>query len=224
MRNVPFDSHKTADPLLRPPLFRHRSSEDKMRAQVRRRLMSNRQERYSDRGVRIIRGYATSAPRLSDRHECADGTLGAAGDQRRCALGPVASDGWALRQVRGRCGHSAVEGRCDGQLDVRRHRLAEQCRAAGLLSSVHGFVYCDIEVPITQLALYVPVGRIHAVAIPNWLTVAALAALPLARATTYLYRRRKKVSGVCRACGYDLRATPGRCPECGAVAAPEALA
>ena len=51
------------------------------------------------------------------------------------------------------------------------------------------------------------------VVVPQWLVALIFASLPAAR----LYRRprAKRPPGVCRACGYDLRATPGRCPECG---------
>jgi hypothetical protein len=55
------------------------------------------------------------------------------------------------------------------------------------------------------------------ITVPFWAIVFATCALPAA----WLRRkwRRRGASGLCARCGYDLRATPGRCPECGAVPA-----
>jgi hypothetical protein len=48
---------------------------------------------------------------------------------------------------------------------------------------------------------------------PAWLPGALLLVIPTRRALA----RRKTRPGLCPTCGYDLRATPQRCPECGIV-------
>jgi len=54
---------------------------------------------------------------------------------------------------------------------------------------------------------------------PTWFVVGVLM-LPAATQVALLVRRRRRRSmSICTTCGYDLRATPERCPECGTVKA-----
>lgn len=60
--------------------------------------------------------------------------------------------------------------------------------------------------------------RDRSLVIPYWLAFVVFGAAPLGGIARRLCRRTAP-SGVCRSCGYDLRATPARCPECGTVPA-----
>ena len=58
---------------------------------------------------------------------------------------------------------------------------------------------------------------------PHWAVAALLAAGPLWRFTATRRRReldRRRRRGLCLVCGYDVRASPGECPECGTTSAP----
>ena len=57
------------------------------------------------------------------------------------------------------------------------------------------------------------------VALPYWALLLLSAAAPVARGVVWYRGRRRRRVGLCPSCGYDLRATPDRCPECGTKAA-----
>lgn len=80
-----------------------------------------------------------------------------------------------------------------------------------------GFQFVSDAVPLSGTSLLMVVGIIA----PSWFVVGITAVPP---GLAYLVWRRwrrtelRRERGQCVRCGYDLRGTPERCPECGAVA------
>ncbi len=71
------------------------------------------------------------------------------------------------------------------------------------------------ETPPAKGCTYVTSQHV-AIAIPLWPIMALTGVIPLIdliRGPLRRHRRRKR--GLCETCGYDLRGSPGRCPECG---------
>jgi hypothetical protein len=52
-------------------------------------------------------------------------------------------------------------------------------------------------------------------AVPLWLPMVLSLVLPVVRLQRIVAARRIERPGLCPSCGYDLQATPERCPECG---------
>src|SRR5204862_866568 len=54
----------------------------------------------------------------------------------------------------------------------------------------------------------------YAIVVPHWVFACGLAVVPAGWLRRRVVARRQSI-GRCGKCGYDLRATPERCPECG---------
>jgi hypothetical protein len=72
--------------------------------------------------------------------------------------------------------------------------------------SLFGFAFASVDHP--------PDYRLRAIAIPHWFLALLFTILPAIRLRIAV--RSRQSTGHCPQCGYDLRATPERCPECGA--------
>jgi predicted amidophosphoribosyltransferase len=65
----------------------------------------------------------------------------------------------------------------------------------------------DPGIPITQRS-----GEIR---VSHWLLMILLGVMPVWWFVRWRRERKRAREGLCAACGYDLRATAQRCPECG---------
>jgi hypothetical protein len=97
-------------------------------------------------------------------------------------------------------------------LDVHRHNLSPPyMMPAGGWWVRRGFSHSHFGAPQTP-TIYNEQSQFAA---PHWALVAAAGLLPAAYAVHRWRARRMGRPGVCAKCGYDLRATPDKCPECG---------
>jgi hypothetical protein len=67
----------------------------------------------------------------------------------------------------------------------------------------------------TQIQQTFTIGERRVFQIPYWAIALATSPAPAAAVRRAWLRRRQTLRNLCVNCGYDLRATPGRCPECG---------
>ena len=100
-----------------------------------------------------------------------------------------------------------------------RDRVYESLSTEAIVSNLRsgGYLRKYFQVNRSGFFLFAPGGHGWLFA-PAWSALLLSLILPLARIGVHRHARRRARAGRCHTCGYDLRATPDRCPECGTVA------
>lgn len=84
-------------------------------------------------------------------------------------------------------------------------------------SALRFFIRRGLGMEKSSTALPAFRGTTWTIRCPAWIPFVVFAVLPVMRLARLL--RRPNRAGLCSACGYDLRASPDRCPECGTLVA-----
>jgi hypothetical protein len=92
----------------------------------------------------------------------------------------------------------------------------------GLRSMSDGFYLDDMGSSAFVSSQITLSDRNWVAAAPLWLIAAILAILPAVQLLVRWRSSRRENSGLCPSCGYDLRASKDRCPECGTIMAGKA--
>ena len=128
---------------------------------------------------------------------------------------------WEASYVCLRCGYDCFRARLEeGRLEVAYLPLGVSgCRAAYDLcdeSLQHG---CEAYGFFGWDTLWLPhvswTRAVKRIEIPFWIPTLLFCILPFRSVFIGLQRRVRRAKGCCAACGYDLRASRDRCPECG---------
>jgi hypothetical protein len=152
------------------------------------------------------------------RHRAA-ANAGSARDDQVSFVSDGGRLGYVLREVR------AQGLRCDEYVDPARAasglpywtRQASDESPPGWLDETTAAGWGPIQWSRTQSGGVYVFERARAVGVSHWVFVALFAPLPLLRWKGHRERARRALltSRLCRSCGYDLRASFHRCPECG---------
>jgi hypothetical protein len=125
---------------------------------------------------------------------------------------------WTVRSNRSRLAFSRVLHETVGSAP-ERSPLHVSCEAAYTPSddAFAGFSHQHITYDV---GIFADIEKLD-VGVPHWFMAILLAIAPAMRLRAAAQHCRRDRTGRCPACGYDLRATPDRCPECGRGAEPD---